>query len=98
MAHEQQAGFFLKSNSKLQHALTLGELHSPVLSPRLCRRGLGLGLPAGGEAGSRAVVAFSFGPPELWQRFAVYFLTADGAVWTLCPVLPFGAWLGRGGA
>lgn len=55
------------------------------LQPR-GRRGLGLG---GGAAA--AVVAFAFGPPEpSWQRFAVYFLTADGGLWSLCPVVPFG--------
>lgn len=35
-------------------------------------------------------MAFAFGPPEQWQRFAVYFLTADGGIWSLCPVVPFG--------
>lgn len=54
------------------------------------RRGLGLG-GSGGAGAGRAVVAFSFGPPELWHRFTAYFLTADGAVWSLCPVVPFGA-------
>lgn len=54
-----------------------------------CRRGLGLGAPSGG-GGGRAVTAFAFGPPEGWQRFGVYFLTADGGVWSLCPVVPFG--------
>lgn len=53
------------------------------------RRGLGLGGRVGGGA-SRAVTAFAFGPPEGWQRFTVYFLTADGGVWSLCPVVPFG--------
>lgn len=51
------------------------------------RRGLGLG--SGGGSG-RAVAAFAFGPPEGWQRFSVFFLTTDGELWSLCPVVPFG--------
>jgi nuclear pore complex protein Nup88 len=53
------------------------------------RRGLGLG-GGGSSSNGRAVAAFAFGPPEGWQRFAVYFLTADGELWSLCPVVPFG--------
>ncbi|EFN60146.1 hypothetical protein CHLNCDRAFT_49671 [Chlorella variabilis] len=55
------------------------------------RRGLGLGGAGSGAGGAgRAAVAFSFGPPELWQRFSLYFLTGDGSLWCLCPVVPFG--------
>ncbi|KAL4436121.1 hypothetical protein ABPG77_005569 [Micractinium sp. CCAP 211/92] len=53
------------------------------------RRGLGLGASSSDGSG-RAVAAFAFGPPEQWQRFSVYFLTADGSLWSLCPVVPFG--------
>ena len=42
------------------------------------------------EAAKRAV-AFAFGPQHGWQRFAVFFLCADGALCALCPVAPFGA-------
>lgn len=56
-----------------------------------CRRGLGLGGGGGSSGSGRAVAAFAFGPPEGWQRFSVYFLTADGDLWSLCPVVPFGA-------
>ena len=59
--------------------------------PARCRRGLGLGGAGSGAGGAgRAAVAFSFGPPELWQRFSLYFLTGDGSLWCLCPVVPFG--------
>ncbi|KAL4422420.1 hypothetical protein ABPG75_008617 [Micractinium tetrahymenae] len=54
------------------------------------RRGLGLGTAGSSSGGGRAVTAFAFGPPEEWQQFTVYFLTADGNVWSLCPVVPFG--------
>ncbi len=47
--------------------------------------------PARAAAAAAAPVAFSFGPREGWDRFAVYFLFADGALRTLCPVVPFHA-------
>jgi nuclear pore complex protein Nup88 len=43
-----------------------------------------------GGAGRRAV-GFAFGPAASWGRFAVFFLASDGALFTLCPVAPFGA-------
>ena len=52
------------------------------------RRGLGLGSVGG--SGRASAVAFAFGPPDRWQRVAVYFATADGSLWSLCPVVPFG--------
>lgn len=49
-------------------------------------RGVGVD---GGEG--RRAVAFAFGPQHSWQRFTVYFLCSDGAVFALCPVACFGA-------
>lgn len=53
------------------------------------RRPFGLGGAHEGE--SSAPVAFSFGQGEGWDRFTIYFLAANGALSTLCPVAPFGA-------
>ena len=41
--------------------------------------------------GGRRAVGFAFGPQHGWQRFTVYFLCADGDIFALCPVAPFGA-------
>jgi hypothetical protein len=53
----------------------------------LCRRRLGLDDASPGQL----PVAFCFGGGEGWDRLAVYFCTAAGQLYTLCPVLPFGA-------
>ena len=72
------------------------------LSPPGRRASLGLGGDASsaGAGGGAAVVAFSFGAAACWERFAVYFLTRRGQLFTLCPVVPFGAptAAGTGGA
>ncbi|XP_043723661.1 nuclear pore complex protein NUP88 [Telopea speciosissima] len=36
-------------------------------------------------------VGFSFGGEHLWDRFSVFVLFADGSVYILCPVVPFGS-------
>lgn len=65
------------------------------------RRGLGLALE-GGDAGgsvveaSRAAAAFAFGTPSGWEQFSLLFLTADGDVFSLCPLVPFGCHLPAG--
>ena len=41
--------------------------------------------------GGRRAVGFAFGPQHGWQRFTMYFLCADGDIFALCPVAPFGA-------
>ena len=41
--------------------------------------------------GGRRAVGFAFGPQHGWQRFTVHFLCADGDIFVLCPVAPFGA-------
>lgn len=46
-----------------------------------------LGLP---DLERTHMVAFAFGSPELWERFAVYFLDSEGAVYVLTPLCPFG--------
>ncbi|XP_078436480.1 nuclear pore complex protein-like protein [Wolffia australiana] len=35
-------------------------------------------------------IAFAFGGEHLWDRFSVFILFSDGAVYILCPVAPFG--------
>ncbi len=57
------------------------------------RRGMGL---AG--AARRRAAAFTFGAPQGWQRFALFVLASDGALFALCPVAPFGMALPRGAA
>jgi hypothetical protein len=57
-------------------------------APNLAAHGRGKGLDSG--RGRRAV-AFAFGAPQGWQRFAVFFAASDGALFALCPVAPFGA-------
>lgn len=37
------------------------------------------------------LVDFAFGPALRWGHFAVVFLAASGAVFSLCPIAPFGA-------
>lgn len=49
-------------------------------------RGVGVD---GGEG--RRAVAFTFGTQHSWQRFTVFFLCSDGAIFALCPVACFGA-------
>lgn len=46
-----------------------------------------LGLP---DLERTHMVAFAFGSPELWERFAVYFLDSEGALYALTPLCPFG--------
>ena len=60
---------------------------------RTPRRGVGL---AG--AARRRAAAFAFGAPQGWQRFALFVLASDGALFALCPVAPFGMALPRGAA
>ena len=43
-----------------------------------------------GADGAAAVTGFGFGPPVSWGLLTVFFLAADGAVYALCPVTPFG--------
>ena len=46
-------------------------------------------------AAARRATGFAFGPPDWaqapWERFTVYVQASDGAVFSLCPVAPFGA-------
>lgn len=61
--------------------------HRSVLRGHTAKcRGVGMD----GGKGRRAV-AFAFGPQHSWQRFTVFFLCSDGAMFALCPVAPFGA-------
>nr|XP_043631960.1 nuclear pore complex protein NUP88 [Erigeron canadensis] len=43
------------------------------------------------NASSICPVDFSFGGDHLWDRFSVFVLFSDGAVYVLCPVVPFGS-------
>ncbi|KAE8717746.1 Nuclear pore complex protein NUP88 [Hibiscus syriacus] len=43
------------------------------------------------NAASICPVDFSFGGDHLWDRFSVFVLFSDGAVYILCPVVPFGS-------
>ncbi|XP_042490538.1 nuclear pore complex protein NUP88 [Macadamia integrifolia] len=43
------------------------------------------------NTGSICPVGFSFGGEHLWDRFSVFVLFADGSVYILCPVVPFGS-------
>ncbi|KAJ0705261.1 putative nucleoporin NUP88/NUP82 [Helianthus annuus] len=43
------------------------------------------------NASSICPVDFSFGGDHLWDRFSVFVLFSDGAVYILCPVVPFGS-------
>lgn len=43
------------------------------------------------NASSICPVDFSFGGDHLWDRFSVFILFSDGAVYILCPVVPFGS-------
>lgn len=96
-----QRGRLHKAFMSLSNGCCLYDLPSHVFwslllpLPPACRRGLGLGASSSDGSG-RAVAAFAFGPPEQWQRFSVYFLTADGSLWSLCPVVPFGEQAGAG--
>lgn len=58
----------------------------PTPPPPHRRRRLGLDSDAPGQL----PVAFAFGTGEGWDRLAVYFCTAAGHLYTLCPVVPFG--------
>ncbi len=51
-----------------------------------CRRRLGLE----GDSQGQTPVAFGFGGGKGWDRLSVYFCTAAGQLYTLCPVVPFG--------
>lgn len=42
------------------------------------------------NAASIRPVDFSFGGDHLWDKFSVFILFSDGAVYILCPVAPFG--------
>lgn len=63
-------------------------VHAAVSFPPLNSRGLGLE-----NATPDHLASFAFGPPEGWQRFSLYFLSARGAVFRICPVVPFGTTL-----
>ncbi|KAK7305863.1 hypothetical protein VNO77_43775 [Canavalia gladiata] len=43
------------------------------------------------NASSVCPVDFSFGGDHLWDRFSVFILFSDGAIYVLCPVVPFGS-------
>ncbi|KAJ0465946.1 putative nucleoporin NUP88/NUP82 [Helianthus annuus] len=43
------------------------------------------------NASSICPVDFSFGGDHLWDRFSVFVLFSDGAIYILCPVVPFGS-------
>ncbi|KAL1336849.1 hypothetical protein HN51_031268 [Arachis hypogaea] len=43
------------------------------------------------NASSVCPVDFSFGGDHLWDRFSVFILFSDGAIFVLCPVVPFGS-------
>ncbi|KAD7480261.1 hypothetical protein E3N88_03397 [Mikania micrantha] len=43
------------------------------------------------NASSICPIDFSFGGDHLWDRFSVFVLFSDGAVYILCPVVPFGS-------
>ncbi|WCJ19851.1 nuclear pore complex protein-related [Euphorbia peplus] len=43
------------------------------------------------NATSICPVDFAFGGDHLWDRFSVFVLFSDGAVYILCPVVPFGS-------
>lgn len=43
------------------------------------------------NAASICPVDFSFGGDHLWDKFSVFVLFSDGAVYILCPVVPFGS-------
>ncbi|XP_076949517.1 nuclear pore complex protein NUP88-like [Bidens hawaiensis] len=43
------------------------------------------------NASSICPVDFYFGGDHLWDRFSVFVLFSDGAVYILCPVVPFGS-------
>ncbi|KAI4306455.1 hypothetical protein L6164_029730 [Bauhinia variegata] len=44
-----------------------------------------------GNASSMCPVDFCFGGDHLWDRFSVFILFSDGAIYILCPVVPFGS-------
>ncbi|CAL0334886.1 unnamed protein product [Lupinus luteus] len=43
------------------------------------------------NASSVCPVDFSFGDNHLWDKFSVFILFSDGAIYVLCPVVPFGS-------
>ncbi|KAH1160413.1 hypothetical protein GYH30_031945 [Glycine max] len=43
------------------------------------------------KASSLCPVDFSFGGDHLWDRFSVFILFSNGAIYVLCPVVPFGS-------
>ncbi|QCD98580.1 nuclear pore complex protein NUP88 isoform X1 [Vigna unguiculata] len=43
------------------------------------------------NASSVCPVDFSFGGDHLWDRFSVFILFSNGAIYVLCPVVPFGS-------
>lgn len=43
------------------------------------------------KASSVCPVDFSFGGDHLWDRFSVFILFSDGAIYVLCPIVPFGS-------
>ncbi|XP_028803776.1 nuclear pore complex protein NUP88 [Neltuma alba] len=43
------------------------------------------------SASSMLPVDFSFGGDHLWDKFSVFILFGDGAIYILCPVVPFGS-------
>ncbi|GAB2299524.1 hypothetical protein Dimus_033590 [Dionaea muscipula] len=42
------------------------------------------------KAASICAADFTFGSDHLWDKFSVFILFADGSVYILCPVVPFG--------
>ena len=55
------------------------------------RLGLSNGGGGGGARGA-AAAAFAFGgDAPLWERFTLYVVAADGALFSVCPVAPFGS-------
>lgn len=44
------------------------------------------------SAAINPAVAFCFGPSVGWTAFSVFVLTRSGAVYGLCPVLPYSAY------
>ncbi|XP_004500480.1 nuclear pore complex protein NUP88 [Cicer arietinum] len=43
------------------------------------------------NASSMCPVGFSFGGEHLWDRFSVFVAFSDGAIYLICPVVPFGS-------
>ncbi|OIW14223.1 hypothetical protein TanjilG_21363 [Lupinus angustifolius] len=43
------------------------------------------------NASSVCPVDFAFGDNHLWDKFSVFILFSDGAIYVLCPVVPFGS-------